>query len=111
MLVTIYKELKNSPDDSTHIKFKISFNKDNYHWATSSSKEKGYQVNATPITKSKSECGKFNTESFTAFSGFYEIILPANRQSKKRLEEAEKLLEEKIETIYKEWFSNRNYIY
>lgn len=87
-LYTEYIPVIKSPNNSTHIKFQISFNKDTHHWATSSTKKVGYQLTATPVQRSKSECGKFSTESFTAFQGFYKIIYPIARQSKKRLEEA-----------------------
>ena len=77
---------------NTFIKVTMHFNYDTYHWATSTQKPKGYSVTCTPVEK-----GEF-TESFGAFTGFYEIILPCERKSKKRQEQAEKLLEERIET-------------
>lgn len=101
-----YIEIVKSPEKSTHIKFSISFNKDTYHWATSSNKEKGYQLTATPICKSNSECGKFSTESFTAFQGFYKIIYPVQRQSKKRLEEAIRTFNEQLPS-YLEHFKQK----
>lgn len=87
-LYTEYIPVKKSPTNDIHIKFQITFNKDTYHWATSSSKKKGYQLTATPVKRTLSSCGKYNTESFTAFQGFYIILVQYDRQSKKRLEEA-----------------------
>ncbi len=100
-----YIEIKNK-EKGTHLKFSISFNKDTYHWATSSTKEKGYQLIATPVSKSKSSCGTYSTESFTAFEGFYKIIYPVGRQSNKRLDEAIRLFKEDLPT-YLEYFKEK----
>jgi ribonucleotide reductase beta subunit family protein with ferritin-like domain len=77
-----YKEYIPTEIETQFIKFSISFNYDTYNWATGQPKEKGYQLTATPVEKTDM------VESFTAFSGFYKIIFPAERKSKKRLEEA-----------------------
>lgn len=101
----IYLPLKEKLNGSNYIKFSLSFNKETYHWATSSTKQKGYQVSSTPISK-----GEFS-ESFSAFNGFYEIILPYERQSEKRRKEAIALLEELIKTKYKDYYENRGYVF
>jgi hypothetical protein len=80
--MTLAKKYLDTDKENIKIKFTISFNKDTYHWATSETKEKGYQLTATPVEKGE------HFESFTAFNGFYEIIYPVQRQSKKRLDEA-----------------------
>lgn len=76
------------------IKVGLSFNKDTWHWATSQPKEKGYQVNCTPIERTLGD--GYKMEHFGAFEGFYEIIYPIGRQSAKRAEHAKKLLEENM---------------
>jgi len=82
------------------IKVTIHFNKDTIHWSSLERKEKGYTVTCTPVEKGDM------FESFGAFTGFYEIIYPINRQSKKRLQTAIKILEEKT-TTYKQYFINK----
>jgi len=82
------------------IKTTIHYNKETYHWATGKSKQKGYAVNCTPVEKGDM------FESFTAFTGFYDIIYPIDRQSKKRLQTAIKMLEESTEK-YKQYFRDQ----
>lgn len=77
-----YKEYVATSEPNKFIKFAISFNYDTYHWATGQSKQKGYQLVATPVEKGEM------FESSTAFTGFFKIIFPVERKSKKRLEEA-----------------------
>ena len=88
--------------ENVKIKFVIDFNKDTYHWATSSSKEKGYQLTAVPVEKHD------RVEVFGAFTGFYKIIYPVNRQSKKRLEAAVNIFNNNIEE-YLEFFRNKGF--
>lgn len=104
MLAYKYFEIEENPKgrNDTHIKFSLSFNKDAYHWATSSQKEKGYQLTITPVERGD----KF--ESFTAFKGFYTIILPVQRQSKKRLNTAVDLMTENQDK-YLKYFEDRGY--
>lgn len=89
-------------NQATHIKFQISYNKDTYHWATGNTKQKGYQLTATPVTKSDM------VESFTAFQGFYKIIFPVERQSKKRLATAIETFNNDKQT-YLDYFKNQGF--
>lgn len=100
--MSLYKLYVPTDKDSIFIKFTMSFNKDTYHWATGQSKEKGYQLTATPVEK------RDRFESFTAFNGFYKIIYPIGRQSKKRLQEAISMLHTDIEK-YLDYFRNKGY--
>jgi len=77
-----YTEYIKTNKEHEFLKFSISFNYDTYSWATGQPKQKGYQLIATPVQKGDM------WESFTAFDGFFTIILPAERKSKKRLAEA-----------------------
>lgn len=101
----IYVPIETTKCGCNYIKFSLTFNKDVKHWATSSPKNKGYQVTATPVKKGHT------SESYTAFNGFYEIILAYERQSKKREYEAKKLLKELIATKYKKYFEAKNIRY
>jgi len=98
----LFKKYIGTDKPNIFIKFTISFNKDTYHWATSSSKEKGYQLVATPIEKS-GRC-----EVSGAFTGFYKIIYPIGRQSKKRLYAAVDTFYKDIE-VYLEFFRKKGF--
>jgi len=87
-----FKKYIPTREPNKFIKFTISFNKDTYHWATGQTKQKGYQLVATPVERDDM------WESFTAFQGFYKIIFPVERRSKKRLEEAIRIFNQEEES-------------
>jgi len=91
----LYKEYIDTDKPNHKIKVTLSFNKDTYHWATAKSKEKGYQLNMTPVEVTTGD--GYNTEVMGAFTGFYEILYPVERQSKKRLSHAISLIVENRE--------------
>lgn len=91
----LYKEYVDTDKPNSKIKITLTYNRDTYHWATSNRKEKGYQIVCTPVEVTNGD--GYNIESFTAFQGFYDIIYPAERQSKKRLEHAISLIAENKE--------------
>lgn len=83
------------------IKFMVTFNRELTNWATSQRKQIGYYVTVTPVQQSSSSHGT-TIETSMAFSGFNTCLLPCDRQSKKRLESAMKILAE-----HKEEFINK----
>lgn len=85
--MTLFKVYFKTQEENTFAKCMIHFNKDTYHWATSADKQKGYQLTCTPVTISDLGNGA-TSEQVTAFAGFYKIIFPVERQSKKRFEQA-----------------------
>jgi hypothetical protein len=100
--MNLYKTYIDTDKPNHKIKFTIHFNKDTHHWATSSPKKKGYAVTATPVEISD------RWESSGAFTGFYEIIYPVERQSQKRLLESIDKLNNKLDT-YLDFFRNRGH--
>lgn len=70
--------------DKGTIKFSVSY-----------VKGKGYRVSAFPV-KISNEDG-YSVETFGAFTGFNDTLLPCTRQSSKRLEQAIKILGENKE--------------
>lgn len=91
--MTLYKEY-NEVDGKT-IKITISFNKNTHSWATSQNIPIGYRATVVPVERSADGM----IESFTAFSGFNATLLPVERQSKKRLQEAINILNDKRESF------------
>ena len=92
--------------ENKKIKFSISYCKETYSYATGKTREKGYYVNAVPVTIKASE--GFTIEEFGAFTGFNDCLLPCNRRSQKRYESSIKVLKENIEP-YIQFFKNKGY--
>ena len=80
--------------EGIEIRFRIAFNKELHNWATNQPLVKGYRVNATPITIEKKN--GFQVESFGAFTGFGDTLLPCGRRSEKRYETAKEILEDNM---------------
>jgi len=107
MATTLHKEYHTSTSEHLKgklIKFSVSFNREQYNWATSQRKEIGYQVTVIPVERSADG----RVESFTAFSGFNATLLPVNRQSSKRLAEAIKILSERKDEFLK-YINEKNF--
>jgi hypothetical protein len=102
----LYQEYIDTKKENQKIKLTMHFNKDTYNWATGKRKEKGYQITATPVTITVGD--GFRTEEFGAFTGFYDLIYPVERQSKKRLATAIELLECNRETYIDHFRNNSN---
>ena len=101
-----YKIYVDTDKSSVKIKFSISYLKpsESRNWATSEYRETGYRVNAVPVERS--EDGRM--ESFTAFTGFGDTLLPCKRRSDKRYAQAQEILMEKLPS-YLQWFINKGY--
>lgn len=95
----LYKEY--IPYKDKEIKFSISFNRETTNWATSQPKKIGYHVNVIPVKRTKHISGNFVCEEFGAFTGFTDCLLEVNRQSKKRLETAISILQERKDKYLK----------
>jgi len=102
-----YKIYVDTDNPSVKIKFSISYLKpsESHNWATSERRETGYRINAVPVERSSD--GRI--ESFTAFTGFGDTLLPCKRRSQKRYEQAIRKLKEGMPR-YITWFENKGYI-
>lgn len=89
----LYKEYRKLEDKE--IKFSISFNKESVNWATGQPKAIGYQVTAIPVKRTHND--GFCMEEFGAFTGFNHCLLAVDRQSKKRLQQAINILQERMD--------------
>ena len=81
---------------SVKIKFSISYLKpsESINWATNERRDTGYRVNAVPVEVE--DKGNFKIESFTAFTGFGDTLLPCKRRSQKRYEQAIEIFEDRV---------------
>ena len=104
---TLYKEY-NKLENGQEIKFTIMFRKVGISWATSKRIEGGYAVSVTPVQRTTREEG-YTIEEFGAFTGFNDVLLPIDRQSKKRLETAIKTLQERKEMYLSQFMPGGNY--
>lgn len=102
-----YKLYVDTDKESVKIKFSISYLRpsESHNWATSEFRETGYRVNAVPVERSAD--GRM--ESFTAFTGFGDTLLPCKRRSQKRYEQAIRKLKEGMPR-YITWFENKGYV-
>ena len=91
----LYREIHPHPNGTEELEFSISFNRDQYNWATGQPKKVGYQVSVTPIKRTKLESGLELIE-FGAFTGFNDNLMEINRQSSKRLTTAISTLKQRI---------------
>ena len=97
---TLYKEYIQMPESAKSdvagklIKFSVSFNKDSTNWATYKPQPIGYRVTVVPVSRTDMGNG-IVMEEFGAFTGFNDTLLEVGRQSKKRLEEALRILQER----------------
>lgn len=101
-----FKIYVDTDNPSVKIKFSISYLKpsESRSWATGEHRETGYRVIAVPVERSAD--GRI--ESFTAFTGFGDTLLPCKRRSQKRYEEAIDILQERLLT-YLEYFQKKGY--
>ena len=95
----LYKEY--IPWKDQEIKMFITFNKESTNWATSQPKKVGYQVTVIPVKRTKHVSSNFVVEESSCFSGFNDCLLEIDRQSKKRLATAIKILQERKEIYLK----------
>lgn len=106
-MASLFSEYIPITKENEFIKISISFNKDTVQWATSQPKQIGYQLTATPVTRELRD-GRYWVETSGAFTGFFKIILPIERQSSKRLQTAIEQYKIEKESFIK-WFEERGY--
>lgn len=96
-LKKIYIPLSNGQE----IKISLSYRTDTISWATSQKIEPGYYCTCLPVKRTKGE--GYSMEESGAFTGFNLTILPCNRRSSKREQEAAKIMETKVPWILEQF--------
>ena len=92
------------PYKDRELEFDIHFNKQLTNWATGRSQKIGYYITITPVKRSRQD--GLLIKEFGAFTGFKDLLLEVDRQSKKRLEEAIRIAESRSEE-YINWFEDK----
>ncbi len=72
--------------DATHIEVELSYNIGGMNYFTGDVLERGLKLSVRPVRKSVSECGKFSSTSYTAFSGISQHLLTLKRFNQKTLD-------------------------
>jgi len=99
-----YKMYIDTDKPSVKIKFSISYLKpsESHNWATGEFRKTGYRITGVPVERSSDG----RVESFTAFTGFGDTLLPCKRRSQKRYEQAIEIFEDRV-LKYLEHFQNK----
>lgn len=80
-----YYEVKNKPG-VTHLKAEVYYSLGGYNVFNSRNEDRGYYMSIVPV---KREDYKGHIlESFVAFSGMKQCVLPVHRKSQKKMDEA-----------------------
>lgn len=74
--------LKENAEKNTHLEIKVYYSLGGMNYFTSRAEERGYYISVTPVIKK----GCWTTT--TMFSGIKQCMIPCNRQSKKKAEQA-----------------------
>lgn len=74
--------LKENAEKNTHLEIQVYYSLGGMNYFTYKTEERGYYIKVTPVIK-KGYC-----TTTTAFSGIKQCMIPCNRQSKKKAEEA-----------------------
>ena len=101
-----YKIYIDTEKKNVKIKFSISYTKEQNNWATNETIVPGYRVHARPVEIE--DKGDYTIESFGAFTGFGDTLLPCGRRSQKRYDEAKRILDERM-LKYLAWFEDKGY--
>ena len=104
-----YKLYVDTNKSSVKIKFIISYLKpsESQNWATGEFRETGYRITGVPVEIENK--GNYKIESFGAFKGFGDTLLPCTRRSNKRYEQAIRKFKENMPR-YITYFENKGYI-
>ena len=88
--------------DATHIKVEVGYLKGGLNYFTYKEEPRGVYVSVSPVTL-EDRPGGYQTESFTAFSGFKTCVKELKRKSDKAVQEVAAKLEPKVEQIARAW--------
>ena len=74
------------------LRVEVYYDKGGVNWATYREEERVYYFSMTPVRIE--DHGGYKSEEFAAFSGRKKLILPVNRQSQKRFEQAKAMTDD-----------------
>lgn len=99
-----YLQLKESNNyKENFIKVEVYYDKGGYNYFTYREKPRGYYISVVPVTR------QGYMESFTAFTGYNDLLLEVNRASEKQYNKAIELSAEKENIIIEKLKMERGY--
>lgn len=99
-----YLQLKESNNyKENFIKVEVYYDKGGYNYVTYRQKPRGYYISVVPVTR------QGYMESFTAFTGYNDLLLEVNRASEKQYNKAVELSAEKENIIIEKLKMERGY--
>lgn len=98
-----YKVIENNSNTkATHLKAEIYYSLGGMNYFSSKVESRGYYISVSPVERTQRDYGTM--ESYTAFTGLKQCVIPVERKSKKKAEEAVKYFEEHVEEFMKNHF-------
>ena len=101
--VVRYYKVSNEPK-VTHLKAEIYYSLGGMNYITSRVENRGYYISVSPVKREHDTYGIM--ESYTAFTGLKQCVLPVQRKSQKKLHEAIEYFENNILDFMNNYFSN-----
>lgn len=95
-----YRITKNPSSDSksTHLEAEVYYRLGGMNYYSSQVEQRGYVISVSPVER------KGGCISYVGWTGLKQLIIPAERKSKKKAEEALRYFEEHIEEFMKNHF-------
>ena len=93
----------NNNTNATHLKAQIYYALGGSNMFTYENEARGYYVSVCPVKREERD--GFTMESFIAFTGLKQCVLPVQRKSAKKMSEAITYFEEHINEFIKNHFS------
>lgn len=76
-------------DKGVTVEVKVDYRTGGMNYFQGVSQQRGYYLSVSPVKISRSECGRYSTRSYTAFSGVCKLLETATRFNKSKLDNIE----------------------
>lgn len=96
-----FYKVKNNPN-VTHLKAEVYYNLGGTNVFTYKNEARGYYMSISPVKRE--DRGGYVMESYTAFTGLKQLVVPVQRKSQKKLAEAVEYFETHIDEFMKAHF-------
>lgn len=96
--VVRYYKVKNKKE-TTYLKAEIYYALGGMNYFTSRNESRGYYLSVSPVERDR------GLESYTAFTGLKQLVLPVQRKSQKKMDEAITYFEEHVNDFIHSHFS------
>lgn len=94
-------KVKNNPN-VTHLKAEVYYSLGGTNMFTYKNESRGYYMSISPVKRE--DRGGFIMESYTAFTGLKQLVVPVSRKSQKKMNEAVEYFENHIKEFMKTHF-------